>query len=128
MLGMVGLVGLAFGGAIGVTFVFLACALPQYSLWWPLFVLFFYVLAPIPTMLVKQSVQGHLVKPTRADISIFLTMAFVVSSFGLPAVLLRTNTIQTGAFLFTIGGNILVFLTSLGYFVFADADDNIFPF
>lgn len=126
MLGMIGLISLAFSGAIGVTLLFLACALPQYNLWWPIFVLFFYILAPIPTMLVKKSDSGNFDKPTGADMSIFLTMAFVVSSFGLPTVLLRTNTIQTGAFLLTISGNILVFLTFLGYFVFADAEDDIF--
>ncbi|XP_035526370.1 leptin receptor gene-related protein-like [Morone saxatilis] len=54
MAGIKALVGLSFSGAIGLTFLLLGCALEQYGKYWPLFVLIFYILSPIPTFISRR--------------------------------------------------------------------------
>ncbi|KAK3755598.1 hypothetical protein QZH41_017594 [Actinostola sp. cb2023] len=48
------IISLSFTGAIGILLVVLGCALKDYGIWWPMFVLLFYVLAPIPTVVAKR--------------------------------------------------------------------------
>ncbi|KAK2580551.1 hypothetical protein KPH14_007683 [Odynerus spinipes] len=85
------LVLLAFAGSIGMTFVILGCALPQYEVWWPFFVVLFYVLAPIPTLIARRYTEDSTSSSNPClELAIFLTMGFVVSSFALPIVLARS--------------------------------------
>lgn len=59
------------------------------------------------------------------DTAIFITMAIVVSSFGLPIVLARAReTIQWGACYLTLAGNVVVYLTLLGFFITFDSDES----
>lgn len=166
------LVNLAFAGSIGMTLVILACALPQYKyvqetlpiqtvsnvvlfqmififcrLWWPCFVIIFYILSVIPTLLAKRSMQSSLSGTTPCfEFAIFLTMGFVVCSFALPIVLNRADVvilpvdfepeckftiffffsfqIKFGACILTLCGNVVVYVTILGYFLFLDPDEN----
>lgn len=120
------LVTLAFAGSIGMTLIILACALPQYQLWWPFFVVLFYVLSVIPTFLAKRSMNIGANNPC-LELSVFLTMGFVISSFALPIVLARASVIMVGACYLTLFGNIVVYLTIVGYFIFFDNDeDNVY--
>lgn len=103
-----------------MTFVILGCALPQYNVWWPFFVVFFYALSPIPTRIAKHSEQY-------TDLAIFFTMGFVVSSFGLPIVLARSPigdpVIQWGACYLILAGNVIVYLTEFGFLMTVEHDD-----
>ncbi|XP_040000577.1 leptin receptor gene-related protein [Xiphias gladius] len=125
MAGIKALVGLSFSGAIGLTFLLLGCALEQYGVYWPLFVLIFYILSPIPTFISRRlSDDTDSSSNACRELAYFLTTGIVVSSFGLPIVLARNNTIQWGACGLVMTGNAVIFLTILGFFVvFGGGDD-----
>lgn len=127
MAGIKALVGLAFAGSIGMTFVILACALPQYKLWWPFFVVLFYVLAPIPTLMARRFTEHQGSSNACMEAAIFITMGLIVSSFALPIVLARAPygdpTIEKGACYLTLAGNVVVYLTLLGFFIAFDQED-----
>ncbi|CAB3228846.1 unnamed protein product [Arctia plantaginis] len=119
------LVSLAFAGSIGMTFVILACALPDYQKWWPFFVVIFYVLCPIPTLIARRHTDGTGgTNSACMEAAIFITMGFIVSSFALPIVLARAGTIVWGACHLTLAGNVIVYLTILGFFTIFDMDDS----
>lgn len=128
MAGIKALVALAFAGSIGMTFVILACALPQYDVWWPFFVVLLYLLAPVPTLVARRYAEdsGGSGGPC-LEFSIFVTMGFIVSAFALPIVLARSPfgnpVIQWGACYLTLAGNVVVFLTLLGFFLTFDQED-----
>ncbi|CAG5897038.1 unnamed protein product, partial [Menidia menidia] len=125
MAGIKALVGLSFSGAIGLTFLLLGCALEQYGVYWPLFVLIFYVLSPIPTFISRRlSDDTDSSSNACRELAYFLTTGIVVSSFGLPIVLARNTTIAWGACGLVMTGNAVIFLTILGFFVvFGGGDD-----
>jgi len=123
MAGIKALVSLAFAGSIGMTFVILACALPQYKLWWPFFVVLFYVLAPIPTLMARRYTEHQGSSNACMESAIFITMGLLVSSFALPIVLARVLTIAWGACYLTLAGNVVVYLTLLGFFITFDQED-----
>ncbi|CAH1113963.1 unnamed protein product [Psylliodes chrysocephalus] len=124
MAGIKGLVILAFAGSIGMTFLILACALPQYALWWPFFVLLFYLLAPIPTLIARRYNDGSGSSNNCLEAAIFITMGILVSSFALPIVLARVPVIEWGACYLTLAGNFVVYATLLGFFLTFDQDDS----
>ncbi|XP_059484520.1 leptin receptor gene-related protein [Neocloeon triangulifer] len=109
-----------------MTLVILGCALPQYSNWWPLFVLLFYCLSPIPTLIARRYNDSGS-NNSCLESSIFITMGFVVSAFALPIVLARSPdgdpTIQWGACYLVLAGNVVVYLTMLGFFITFDNED-----
>ncbi|KAJ1524278.1 hypothetical protein ONE63_010791 [Megalurothrips usitatus] len=125
------LVVLAFGGSIGMTLVTLGCALPEYDKWWPLFVVLFYLLAPVPTLVARRYAEdsGGSGGPC-LELSIFITMGFIISAFALPIVLARSPAdhpvIQWGACYLTLAGNVVVFLTLLGFFLTFDQEDAVY--
>lgn len=51
------------------------------------------------------------------ELSIFLTVGIVLSSFALPVVLALAGTIETGACVLNILGNIVVYFTLMGFFL-----------
>ena len=54
--------------------------------WWPFFVVLFYVIAPIPTLIMKRySDEPSALK----DVCAFFTSGIVLSAFALPFVLAR---------------------------------------
>jgi len=89
MAGIRALVGLAFSGSIGMTFLVLACALPQFNNWWPFFLLAFYLIAPFPTIISRKYGDGTGNSTPCQEMAVFLTSVIVVSAFGLPIVLAR---------------------------------------
>ncbi|KAI4809462.1 hypothetical protein KUCAC02_018341 [Chaenocephalus aceratus] len=124
MAGIKALVGLSFSGAIGLTFLLLGCGLEQYGVYWPLFVLFFYILSPIPIFISRRLSDDDSSSNACRELAYFLTTGIVVSSFGLPIVLARTTTIQWGACGLVMTGNAVIFFTILGFFlVFGGGDD-----
>lgn len=62
------------------------------------------------------------------DTAIFITMVIVTSSFALPVVMARAPaaaaTIKWGACYLTLAGNVVVYLTLLGFFITFDSDDS----
>merc|ERR1712071_553407 len=127
MAGIRALVGLAFSGSIGMTFLVLACALPQYDNWFPFFMLAFYLLAPFPTVMSRRFADGSGNSTPCQEIAVFFTSVLIVSAFGLPIVLARAPiampVIQWGAAGLVITANIIVFLTILGFFLAFDNDN-----
>uniref|UniRef100_A0AC11EU85 Leptin receptor overlapping transcript like 1 n=1 Tax=Ovis aries TaxID=9940 RepID=A0AC11EU85_SHEEP len=119
------LISLSFGGAIGLMFLMLGCALPIYNQYWPLFVLFFYILSPIPYCIARRLVDDtDAMSNACKELAIFLTTGIVVSAFGLPIVFARANLIQWGACALVLTGNTVIFATILGFFlVFGSNDD-----
>merc|ERR1712055_360240 len=88
MAGIKSLVALAFSGSIGLLFLFLACALPQFNNWYPFTVVIFYLLSPIPTLIAKRHSDDSSSNPCR-ELAWFITTGIVVSAFALPIVLAR---------------------------------------
>ncbi|KAK8744222.1 hypothetical protein OTU49_001064 [Cherax quadricarinatus] len=124
---MKALVTLAFSASIGLMFLILACALPEYNNWWPFFVLMFYVLAPIPSIIARRMSEDTGGSNPCKELAYFVTAALVVSAFGLPIVLARSPVaqpvIQWGACALVLAGNVVTFLTIWGFFIMADSDD-----
>uniref|UniRef100_A0AAY4CH44 Leptin receptor overlapping transcript-like 1 n=1 Tax=Denticeps clupeoides TaxID=299321 RepID=A0AAY4CH44_9TELE len=92
MAGIKALISLSFGGAVGLMFLMLGCALPVYNKYWPLFLLFFYILSPVPYCISRRVVDdtdsaSHACK----ELALFLTTGIVVSAFGLPVVFARAE-------------------------------------
>ncbi|KAJ8949519.1 hypothetical protein NQ314_008212 [Rhamnusium bicolor] len=107
-----------------MTLVILACALPSFGLWWPFFVVLFYVFSPIPTLMARRYSDQSGASNSCMETAIFITMGLIVSSFGLPIVLARVGTIELGACYLTVAGNVVVFATLLGFFLTFDQDDS----
>lgn len=125
MAGIKALISLSFGGAIGLMFLMLGCALPIYNKYWPLFVLFFYILSPIPYCIARRLVDDtDAMSNACKELAIFLTTGIVVSAFGLPIVFARAHLIAWGACALVLTGNTVIFATILGFFlVFGSNDD-----
>lgn len=125
MAGLKSLVGFAFAGSIGMTLLILACALP--NVWWPFFVLIFYLLAVVPTSVARKCMNNYGEQPsTYIDPAVFLTMGCVVSAFALPIVLARAPeaVISLSSCYLTIAANVVIFLTILGFFMIFQQDDS----
>jgi len=137
MAGVKALVGLAFTGSIGLLFLFLACALPQFNNWYPFTVVVFYLLSPIPSLIAKRYTDTTGENGQCRELAWFLTTGIVVSAFALPIVLSRApgagpadNTTQTvdniiagGACGLVLTANAVMFLTIFGFFLAFDNDD-----
>ncbi|XP_047196584.1 leptin receptor overlapping transcript-like 1 isoform X1 [Hippoglossus stenolepis] len=125
MAGIKALISLSFGGAIGLMFLMLGCALPVYDKYWPLFLLFFYILSPIPYCISRRVIDDtDSASNACKELAIFLTTGIVISAFGLPVVFARAEVIAWGACALVLTGNIVIFGTILGFFlVFGSNDD-----
>ncbi|XP_037636513.1 leptin receptor overlapping transcript-like 1 isoform X2 [Sebastes umbrosus] len=94
MAGIKALISLSFGGAIGLMFLMLGCALPVYDKYWPLFLLFFYILSPIPYCISRRVVDDtDSASNACKELAIFLTTGIVISAFGLPIVFARAEVV-----------------------------------
>ncbi|XP_048352566.1 leptin receptor gene-related protein [Sphaerodactylus townsendi] len=125
MAGIKALVGLSFTGVIGLTFLMLGCALENYGVYWPLFVLIFYAICPIPHLIAKRvSDDTDAASSACMELAYFVTTGIVVSAFGFPIILARVNVIEWGACGLVLAGNAVIFLTVLGFFLmFGRGDD-----
>nr|XP_056701165.1 leptin receptor gene-related protein [Euleptes europaea] len=125
MAGVKALVGLSFTGVIGLTFLMLGCALENYGVYWPLFVLIFYAICPIPHLIAKRiSDDTDAASSACSELAHFVTTGIVVSAFGFPIILARVAVIAWGACGLVLAGNAVIFLTVLGFFLlFGRGDD-----
>eukprot|EP00052_Salpingoeca_macrocollata_P001025 m.23406 g.23406 ORF g.23406 m.23406 type:complete len:131 (-) comp11043_c0_seq1:58-450(-) len=115
---------LSFMATMGFLLVVLGCALPQYDNWNPLFVIFTYVLTPLPIMIAKRRGDGFGDEASVAlEVALFMTAALVLSGFGIPLVLWHHGNIEGGAAGLTIAGNAVIFLSILAYSKFFNGDD-----
>lgn len=121
------LVALAFSGSVGMTLLVLGCALPQPSNWYPFFVVLFYVLSPLPSLIARRYKENVGASNAAQELAYFVTTGIIISAFGLPIVLARSPAaapvIQWGACGLVLAGNIVVFITILGFFLAFDSDD-----
>lgn len=124
MAGVKALILLAFAGCCGLLFLVLGCALPMYNNWWPLFVVVFYILAPIPLCIAKRYSDDSSISSAATEFALFATTGIVVSAFGLPMVLAHAGpVIKWGACGFILTGNVITFLTIVAYFYVHREDD-----
>ena len=73
------------------------------SQYWPLFVLFFYILSPIPYCIARRLVDDtDAMSNACKELAIFLTTGIVVSAFGLPIVFARAKLVSDSILLLTI--------------------------
>ncbi|RWS27497.1 Leptin receptor-related protein-like protein [Leptotrombidium deliense] len=97
------------------------------SNWWPFFVLLFYILSPIPTMIARRYQDDVGSSNACKELALFITAGIVISAYGLPIVLARspspTAVIKWGACILTLCGNCVTFLTILGFFIAFDNDE-----
>ncbi|CAK8676162.1 unnamed protein product [Clavelina lepadiformis] len=85
----------------------------------------FYFLAPVP-MLIARRLGADIDSTSTAckELSIFFTTGIVVSAFGLPCILAHAGVMQWGACAFVLAGNVIAFLTILGFFLYFGQDSD----
>nr|CAG4648398.1 EOG090X0J87 [Moina brachiata]SVE93380.1 EOG090X0J87 [Moina brachiata] len=110
-----------------MTFLVLACALPQYGNWWPFFLVAFYLLVPFPLVISKRYGDSSGGTNPCREMAVFITSIMVISAFGLPVILARAPlaapVIAWGAAWLSITANVIIFLTIMGFFMAFDNDD-----
>ncbi|XP_033095668.1 leptin receptor gene-related protein-like [Anneissia japonica] len=123
------LILLSFSASIGLLLVVLACALQAFGTWWPMFVLVFYVISPMPMWIasrLKESDYGSSgASSALHEICLFLTTGIVVSAYGLPFVLAHSGVIKWGAMGMVLFGNTWCFLTILAFFMIFYRNEDI---
>ncbi|KAI6243896.1 hypothetical protein M3Y99_00056400 [Aphelenchoides fujianensis] len=108
---------LSFASVVGLTLLVLGCALPELGSWWPLFVLVFYFLSPLPMVIAKNIYQCDFSTPNGGlDFALFVTSGIVFSAFALPFVLAHTAAIQWSAFAFVTLASLVIFGAIIAYF------------
>lgn len=70
------------------------------SKYWPLFLLFFYILSPIPYCISRRVVDDtDSASNACKELAIFLTTGIVISAFGLPIVFARAEVVSYCSFI-----------------------------
>jgi len=133
---------LAFIGSISLTLLLLSCTLkfgsdpnpptpspdgstPQPDVveennCWSLFVILFYVLAPIPILIARRVADE--MSSVCFELATFITTGLVISSFALPIVLANRDVIEWGSCGLTIVANTVMFATVVGGFKYFGND------
>jgi len=118
-LNLKGLVILSFLATVGATLLVLGCALADYN-WWPVFVVIFYVLSPLPILISRRVSSGDGFSSDSLtgrcfEVSVFITTVLVVSAYALPIVMAHTpldkSLIKWSSAAFIFAGNTIIFIT-----------------
>ncbi|VDL76724.1 unnamed protein product [Nippostrongylus brasiliensis] len=88
-----------------------------------MFVVIFYILAPIPLLISRYYDDGMRETDVCFEFALFVTTVIIVSAFALPGVLAHTGKIKVMAMLLANTGSIVTFLTILAYFYLHREDD-----
>jgi len=111
------LIGLAGALVIGLLLNILACALFKPSPL-PIIAVVAYFIAPFPNIICGRT-DGYGEAPKiRKDWGYFLTGLFVVTGFGIPAILAHSGIIKLPAFLMALSGGLIVYGTMIVYLHF----------
>lgn len=87
------LFGTAFLTCLGMTFIILACAVPNPKIFYPFFVFLFYALTFLPILIAHRSNADNGTTPC-LEFAYFLTAGLVLSAFALPVVLARSAVVS----------------------------------
>ncbi|KAG4106653.1 vacuolar protein sorting 55 [Neocallimastix lanati (nom. inval.)] len=108
------IIGLAFFFSIGVLLIILSCAIE--SNWWSLFVVLTYAVAPIPNIICSNlSYNDGFDDSSSNEVGFFFTSIFIVTGFGIPAVLTHIGVITHFSASLSIIGGLMVYGTIIGY-------------
>ena len=94
-----------------------------YSSWWPFFVVIFYVLAPLPTIIARRYQDDVGSSNACKELALFLTAGIVISAYGLPIVLSRSPVPQA-----IVSHFLIICLFCLNRFVFVLSEKFIFQY
>ncbi|KAI1720012.1 vacuolar protein sorting 55 domain-containing protein [Ditylenchus destructor] len=117
---------LSLASVTGLTLLVLGCALPAFSNWLPIFVVVFYILAPIPIAIARHMQYNSSGTSAGLELAIFFTTGIVISAFALPFVLAHVGTISYGAYILVFVANIVSFASVFGIYKYfrGDFDDS----
>lgn len=85
----------ALSTSIGMTFLILACAIPNPKIFYPFFVLLFYVLTVLPVFIAQRSNSGgNDITNPKIEFAFFLASGMLLSAFALPIVLANSAVVS----------------------------------
>lgn len=80
---------------VTITFLFAFLLGPPDSVYWPLFVLIFHVISPIPHFIAKRATyDSDATSSACRELAYFFTTGIVVSAFGFPVILARVSVVS----------------------------------
>ncbi|CAF0715522.1 unnamed protein product [Brachionus calyciflorus] len=126
------LVTLSFLATGGATLLVLGCALANYN-WWPIFVVIFYVLSPLPILISRRCISDSYMSDPYSgrcvELSAFLTSILVISAYALPIVMANSPIgapiIKWSSAAFIFAGNTVIFTTIYIFVRLLLAEENL---
>ena len=99
-----------------------------HSKYWPLFLLFFYILSPIPYCISRRVVDDtDSASNACKELAIFLTTGIVISAFGLPIVFARAEVVSHWSLSVRFTGMTKIVVSVLMFLVLTDLQLNSLP-
>jgi len=113
------MLALAFALSLGLLCNIIAGAV--WNNWWPLVIVIFYFVAPIPDFICSRCGQNDPLDISGRnfkDLGYFLTGVLVIGGFGLPSVLAHNDVINIYALILSLGGGVIVYASLVVYIHF----------
>lgn len=108
--GVQALVSLPFGGAVGLAFLMLGCALEDSGAHWPWFALGLQAISPVPRFIAKRATHySDATSSACREPAYVFTTGIVVFAFGFPVVLARVAVIRCRACGLVLAGSAVHF-------------------